>query len=187
MNHDYHIDGLAFRLRPVTTDDAAFILSLRTNPNLNQYLNPVSGKVEDQIKWIESYFVRENDYYFIVEKIKNNQPEGLISLYDIIPEKKEGEWGRWILKEESNAAVESASLIYDFAFSILKLERIYCRTVADNKKVCSFHDSCGLTRSTILKNYFLDKHDAQEHIMTNDNWSKQKPMLQRIIQRTAAA
>lgn len=186
MRHAYQINGLTFRIRPIQIADAAFVVFLRGNPNLNKYLNPISGKIEDQIKWIESYFERENDYYFVVEKIKDNQPEGLVSLYDVSLDKKEGEWGRWILKEGSSAAVESASLIYKFSFEVLGLERIYCRTVVDNIKVCSFHDSCGLARGSVIKNYFFEKLDAQEHVMTNDIWEKQKKILGRLIQRAAS-
>ena len=70
MKHDFKVKGKAFYLRPVTNNDAKYILSLRNNPKLNKYINPTSSNIEDQINWLEAYYERKNDYYFIVEKIK---------------------------------------------------------------------------------------------------------------------
>ena len=64
------------------------------------------------------------------------------------------------------AAVESALMIYKFAFEEIKLEKIYSRTVSLNEKTVSFHDSCGITSKKVLKDYFEfngKKVDSIEH------------------------
>ena len=67
MRHDLHIEGQAFRLRPVTADDGAAIVELRNQPDLSRFINPTSADPADQRAWLDEYHDRAGDYYFIVE------------------------------------------------------------------------------------------------------------------------
>lgn len=188
MQHDFFIEGIAFRLRPVTDADAAFILSLRTDSSKSKYIHKVSGQITDQLEWLKKYYKREGDYYFIIENKKNFNSEGVISLYDIERSTLSGEWGRWIISPGSLSAVESAWLIYKLAFDVLNLKEVYCRTVADNSSVVSFHDSCGIENKKKLPNFFeLNNHrvDAVEHRVCLDDWKHIEPNLYKLVSLTA--
>ncbi len=188
MRHNVSIEGFAFRLRPVSDADAKLVLSLRNNPERNAYIHTTSENIEDQLKWLEAYYNRQDDYYFVIERIDSNIAEGVISLYDIDSMGACGEWGRWILKPESLAAVESAWLIYRCAFEKLKLRHVFCRTVADNRQVVAFHDSCGITKRSLLSDYFKiggGVVDAVEHQIDLHLWSKINAKLEKLAQLTA--
>jgi RimJ/RimL family protein N-acetyltransferase len=188
MRHNLTIEGYAFRLRPITDADAAMVVELRSNPELNRYLHASSNRVEDQLAWLSSYYEREGDYYFVIERRSNSTPEGVIALYDIDAAASCGEWGRWILKTGSLAAIESAYLIYRIAFELLGLSSVYCRTVTDNGKVVSFHDSCGITARRLLPQHFDlggQRYDAVEHRVDKASWSNIKPELEKLAQLTA--
>lgn len=168
MQHNYKLSESIFQIRPINNNDAEFTLMLRNDSKLNSYLNTTSNKISDQIAWLENYYKKRDDFYFVIERIKDKRPEGLIALYDIDYENKTAEWGRWILRTESMAAVESALMIYKFAFEELKLEKIYSRTVSLNEKTVSFHDSCGITNKKVLKDYFEfngRRVDSIEHVV----------------------
>jgi len=135
-------EGFGHRLRPVERRDAADIFKLRTDPELGRFLNPTTGGVEDQERWIEAQRARAGDYYFVIETL-GGRWEGVVSLYGI--DDTSGEWGRWILRRGSLAAPASVLLLLRFGFDELGLERIYCRTFAENVVVVSFHDSCAYT------------------------------------------
>jgi RimJ/RimL family protein N-acetyltransferase len=174
MRHDLGVEGPGFKLRPVTESDSDFIISLRTDPRLGQFINATSPRREDQIAWLEKYYAREGDYYFLVTR-HDGTPEGAIAIYDIIgePRNKRGEWGRWILKHGSLAAIESALLIYEVAFDKLHMDMVYCRTVALNKPVISFHASCGLrTHGVVPNNMIRDgkSYDAIEQQLERKDW-----------------
>ena len=154
MRHDISIEGFSFCLRPISNADASFVLDLRGSPELNRYLHVTSQSLSDQLGWFESYYERTGDYYFIIERNDTGVSEGVISIYDIDVNSLSGEWGRWIVKSGSLAAVESAWLMYRCAFEKLGLKSVYCRTVAANKQVVSFHDSCGIINKTLLPEYF---------------------------------
>jgi len=144
VRHNINLTCARYRLRPVTLEDAAFIVALRTDPLLNRFVHETSPRVEDQVAWLEGYFERAGDYYFIVENAESLEEQGTAGLYKV--ESGSAEWGRWILKRGSMAALESAWLIYQAAFSRLTLHELCSRTLTDNHAVISFHDSFGASR-----------------------------------------
>ena len=188
MRHDLTIEGYAFRLRPIADGDAEMVIELRSDPALNRYLHVSSNRVEDQLAWFAAYYDRPGDYYFVIERCSNGMPEGVIALYDIDNDARRGEWGRWILKPGSLAAIESAWLIYRVGFDMLGLQNVYCRTVADNAKVVSFHDSCGITARRLLPQHFDlggRRHDAIEHQVDREGWERIRPRLEMLARQTA--
>jgi RimJ/RimL family protein N-acetyltransferase len=188
MRHDVSLEGPVFRLRPITDADAPLVQELRSDPRLNRYLHATTVHLDHQLAWLTRYYQRPGDYYFVVERRESGATEGTISVYDINLQCNSGEWGRWILKPGSRAAVESAWLIYRCAFEQLGLERVFCRTMADNISVVSFHDSCGITARRLLPGQFnIDGKlkDAIEHQVTRQSWGEIGPRLQALAQRTA--
>ncbi|MDD6177412.1 MAG: GNAT family N-acetyltransferase [Ruminobacter sp.] len=150
MKHNYKVNGFCYRLRPVTLDDAQFIIDTRLEDAAkSQFVHKISTDVSKQIEWLNNYFEREGDYYFVVENLFTKEREGLISVYDI--HGNVGEWGRWVFKRGSLGAIESVNLIYKFAFETLHLSEIYTHTISDNVSVVNFHKSINAKFRTILK------------------------------------
>ena len=188
MQHEHVVDGYAFRLRAIGDSDAEFLVGLRSDPELNQFLNSSTDSVQDQLDWFADYYFRNDDYYFVIETLASHLPQGVIALYNVDRQSMDGEWGRWILKPDSLAAIESAWLIYQFAFRVLGLQSVYCRTVVDNRKVVSFHDSCEIKKRKVLAGYFeqgTDKLDAIEHRLDHDDWQKIQDRLEMLSKMTA--
>lgn len=188
MKHDLILEGPAFRLRPVVDADSPFVIGLRRNSSLNRYLHETSPNLESQLMWMSQYYERTNDYYFVVERRATGASEGLVSLYNVDTQAATGEWGRWILKSNSLAAVESTWLIYRCGFEKLNLKSVYCRTVAENEKAVSFHDSCGITTRRVLDDYFEfggNRLDAVEHEVSYDSWAIIGPRLEKLALLTS--
>ena len=185
MRHNYHLDGYAYRLRPVDLGDAAFIVEMRGHDSERlQYIPLVPADEEKQQEWLVRYFEKPDDYYWIVERITTGKAEGLISIYDVSPPEPTAEWGRWVLQPGSLAAVESALLVYRAAFEQFRLRSDSCLTVADNQRVLSFHDSCGLARVAYLKAHFQLRdgfHDAVKHLCTSTDW----PLINNLLEPQA--
>ncbi len=188
MQHRYVIEGPAFRLRPVEEADAEFIVALRSQPALARWLHPGAADAAAQRQWLKVYASRPGDYYFVVEARQDGTREGLIGLYDLDPVARRAEWGRWVLRPGSLAAVESVWLIYRFAFEVLDLRALYSRTVAANEAVVSFHDSCGLVDRRLLPaavRLHGVAHDIVEHTMSDTHWAAVGPRLARLAEMTA--
>lgn len=184
MKHNISLSGFSYRLRPVYKSDAQFIIDTRLeDANRNKYIHLIDADVSKQEKWIENYLARENDYYFVVENALTGEPEGLIGLYDIKDEK--AEWGRWVIKKGSLAAVESVDLICQVAFNKLGLKEIYSRTIENNQAVVSFHNSAKEHFRRVLENFFElngEVYNAVEHYI---DISYYKTVLMFELQRKA--
>jgi RimJ/RimL family protein N-acetyltransferase len=186
MKHDITSVGAGYRLRPVTLDDAQFIIDARLEDgNRNKYIHEVSDDISIQVIWLNEYFERRDDYYFVIDNRLTGQPEGLIGLYDIRDGK--GEWGRWVLRKGSLAAVESVDLIFKVALEVLCLEELCCRTIVNNQSVVSFHDSLPQLRRGIIKSYVElrgEYYDVVEHYVTLQHY---KENLQGVLKSKATA
>lgn len=173
MRHNISLTCIRYRLRPVALDDSAFIVRLRSDPTRNHFVHEISGCLEDQIAWMEKYWQRPGDYYFIVENVRSGEPQGTIGIYDVGENNVGAVWGRWILKQGSLAALESAWLIYETAFAELGLQSLSSQTLVENNPVVSFHDSFGASRVALLERHFLirgSRKSAIEHRVTVAEW-----------------
>jgi len=135
MQHSFQAEGFGIRLRPVRIGDAAFIVWLRN-------LDHVKGKVGDttldmasQEAWLNAYFERQGDYYFIVETL-GGIPVGTHGIYDLIGTSAES--GRFIIRTEVAAAVPTSVLTYELAYGKMGLHELRAMSVASNRKLHSY-------------------------------------------------
>ncbi|MGH9610551.1 MAG: GNAT family N-acetyltransferase [Bryobacteraceae bacterium] len=122
MDHKLSISGNFFRLRPVSLEDAAFIVEVRTDPLRNRFINPTSLEVEKQEQWLKRYFEAPDDYYFIIENEATGEREGTVGIYRLDVEAKRAEWGRWVVRRGSKSAIPSLLLSFKLAFEQIGLD-----------------------------------------------------------------
>ena len=139
---DLRIRGKNVALRGVTERDAEFILALRTDAALNRYVSATENDVERQRCWIAEYRRGDAEWYFIIEDLVG-APLGTVRIYDV-----RGDsfcWGSWILARDapSHAAIESALLVYEFAFGQLGFAASHFDVRKDNDRVVAFHRRFG--------------------------------------------
>lgn len=183
MHHNFAIDGYCYRLRPVMLDDAQFIIDVRTESlERTKYIHATSSDISLQVQWLNNYFETHNDYYFTIENKFTGAPEGVISIYNIKDNK--GESGRWVIKQDSLAAVESWYLLYRIAFETLGLEEVFCYVIADNKPIVAFHKSVKQKiRGIITKFYTLDgiEYDSIEFYINKEYFFNDiQPRMEKI-------
>lgn len=135
--------GKNISLRFVETKDASFILNLRLKRG--GMLSKTTPSLDLQVKWIENYKKREEqkeEYYFIIED-KNQENIGTVRIYNIIEDTFC--WGSWLIIENVPfyCSIESALLVYDFAFDNLNLKNSKFDVDKKNKSVLKFHLNMG--------------------------------------------
>lgn len=187
MNHSLSLQGHAYGLRPVELSDAALIVQLRAASG--QFLNRGAVSEVEQRAWIERYFLRADDYYFVVERLAGGEPHGVAGIYDVDRSARRAEWGRFVMRPGSTAAIEAALLVYRCGFEVLQMDELCCRTLAENAKVVAFHDTCGLERApapvTIAHNG--EPREAVEHRITRAAWPSISTHLDGLAARLARA
>jgi RimJ/RimL family protein N-acetyltransferase len=189
LQHDIRIEGDAFVLRPVVASDAAFVCELRSDPDRKRFIGASGSSVADQERWLEAYFARGGDYYFVVEEKKSREPHGALGIYDVDEATRTAEWGRWVLKHGSLAGPESVLLMLRAAFDRLTLAELYSRTLAANEAVVSFHRSMGFREIGVLRDYVTigdATYDAIEHRVSSDERARFEPRLAALARAIAA-
>jgi RimJ/RimL family protein N-acetyltransferase len=158
-------------------DDAAFIVWLRN-------LDYVKGKIGDsatdlagQEVWLEAYFRRDGDYYFIIESL-GGIPLGTHSLYDVSD--GSAELGRWVIRPGVQAAVPSHMVAFAIAFGQLGLRTLRNATVATNRPVLSVSRKFGFKEVKFEPGGRIiggKPVDMVHFVLTAEDWSETRPRL----------
>lgn len=155
------IKGKNVNLRLVNEFDAEFIINLRLKKG--EFLSQTDPDIKKQKDWISQYKIRENnkkEYYFIIQD-KSHKKVGTVRIYDII--NNSFSWGSWLIIDNSSKflAIESALLLYDFAFNKLNFKKSHFDVRKGNHSVIRFHKNFGATviRSNDKDHFFILKKD----------------------------
>lgn len=132
-------------MRLATESDAEFIFTLRRDEARNRYVSAIGAELEAQRAWLGNYKERERkgeEYYFIIEKA-DGAPVGTVRVYDY--REDSFSWGSWIIAAGTPPAVamESALLVYEFAFGRLAFKRCHFEVRKGNDRVIAFHKRFG--------------------------------------------
>lgn len=157
--------------RPVTVADAAFILKLRTDPDLNRHLSLVSDDLAAQESWIAGSMQRSRlgeEFYFLI--LHQGQPVGTVRLYDF--QQDSFCWGSWIIVPGTPArvALQSAAGVYEVGHHVLGFPRAHFEVRKDNASVNRFHRRTGavlISEDACSHHYSIDAKTAIEALIQN--------------------
>jgi RimJ/RimL family protein N-acetyltransferase len=141
MKHAVKAEGFGVRLRPVRFEDAPFIVWLRNLEHVRGRLGDSAADASTQEAWLEAYFDRAGDYYFIIETVTSGLAVGAYGIYDLAGNSAES--GRWVIRPDVPAAIPCAVLAFDVAFSVLRLTEVRVNTVSTNRSVLSLNRKFG--------------------------------------------
>lgn len=190
MNHSYILRNEDRVMRPVTVEDAEFIVRLRAQNHARGCVHDTSYDVEKQRRWIHDYLKRENEYYWIIETL-DGRPIGTESFYNYNAAKNEIESGRWVMMQNERINIVASRIQwFDFAFNILGVGRVVFDVVLTNKNVIRYQEMCGAVRTGKIEsidgvgggrvNVICFAQDASE-------WKKVKSRLARFCRRLSEA
>lgn len=139
------IAGKSIVFRNAEIKDAEFILSLRTDSQKSRFISFTAPRIDEQIAWLEEYAHKTDQAYFIIEDLLG-EALGTIRLYD--PQFDCVCWGSWILKHGApqSASIESALIIYAYAFDNLGFEYARFDVRKKNESVWQFNERLGAMR-----------------------------------------
>lgn len=170
MKHNIHLEGFAYKLRPVEIEDAEFIVEIRS-PERSRFMHQIDRRVEAQRKWLEKYFERPNEYYFVVERKKDGRREGLTCLLNVDAENQSAESGRMVLRPGSLAAPETALCVLRLAFDTFAVHEVWGIALQENKRVLAFNKRLGFERREIVPIQINGKtHSGIRCALTRDRW-----------------
>ena len=146
-------------LRQLVSSDDQAIFALRSDENVNKYLDRKPGKSRDDaknfIRTILENTQRNNSIYWAITLSGTDKLIGTICLFDIANDKSKGEIGYELLPEFQGKGImlEAISKVIEFGFHYIGLKSIDAYTHAEN------HNSTRL----------LEKLNFKRHGVGNDN------------------
>jgi len=140
MRHSLTAQGYGLRLRPVRLDDAPFIVWLRNLDYVKGRVGDSAVDVAGQERWLNCYFEREGDYYFIAETL-NEIPLGTYGIYDL--NETSAEIGRLVIRPEVPAGAPATLLLIDLIYGQMGITQLRGRVVARNHRARSFFRKLG--------------------------------------------
>jgi RimJ/RimL family protein N-acetyltransferase len=146
MKHEFSADCFGVRLRPVRLDDASFIVWLRHLEHVVGRVGDSATDVASQQRWLEVYFAREGDYYFVAET-PAGIPVGTYGIYGVVG--RIAESGRWIMRPGVPAALPSGFGLAEIAFHRLKLSKLIGTTITTNHPVLSINRKFGWRQTRV--------------------------------------
>ncbi len=184
MKYSYILRNDDRVLRPVTTEDAEFIVKLRNQAHARGCINDTSLDVEKQRQWIREYLKRDNEYYWISEGL-DGEPHGTTSLYHYNPSLRQIETGRWVRMANAPVTNILASRVQmnDFVFQTLGMRRLVFDVVSTNKTVLKYHRMCGAVETGTVKNALTIQGKPIDVVWfeeTPESWAEIRPRICRL-------
>ena len=138
--------GLTVSFRLVEEADAAFMLSLRLDPELGRYLFPTDPSVEKQRQWLADYKKREAEgveYFHIISNNESGKRCGTVRLF---VEEDHFEWGSFILNDDKTptASIETSLFVYRTGFEALSFQKALFKVYEENTSTIKFHARMGV-------------------------------------------
>jgi RimJ/RimL family protein N-acetyltransferase len=140
MRHSLTAQGYGLRLRPVRLDDAPFIVWLRNLDFVKGRVGDSAADVPGQERWLNRYFEREGDYYFIAETL-NEISLGTYGIYDL--NETSAEIGRLVIRPEVPAGTPATLLLIDLFYEQMGITHLRGRAVAGNHRARSLFRRLG--------------------------------------------
>ena len=170
-----YVIGKSIYFREINLDDAEFVMQLRLDSVKNKFISPTDHDITQQQQYINNYYSDTKSYYFIICNKQTDCPIGTIRIYDI--QNDSFCWGSWILSEQAPvaAAIESALLIYDFAFFSLHYKKSHFDVRKQNSSVLAFHKRFGavVTHENELDYFF--QYDLPTYLQTRKKYERYLP------------
>ncbi|MDF2380615.1 GNAT family N-acetyltransferase [Nostoc ellipsosporum NOK] len=135
------ITGRRTILKEVTPADARDICLLRNDPQINRYLSSsTTVSVEQQTHWIIANKARNDGFYFKILDSEQQRFCGTASIYNVL--NGEADFGRYVCTQPVQA-VETEYLLMEYAFNTMQLNKLFCRTAEENRRVWRQHVTLG--------------------------------------------
>lgn len=150
-------------------------------PN-SDFLNEIKDK-----RWIENKIKDKNGLYFVILKLDTSEAIGITILENIDLKNKNACWGIYIAYPEYRKLIYSLQpsfLIIDYAFSKLKLNKLYGNSLPTNKRGRKFHKLLGFSEEAIFNKQILVNEVYQDLIwisMLSKNWTSKRGELLKLI------
>lgn len=167
-------------LRPLEEGDLPSVARWRNEPRIRTaFFNKMIVSISGQRRWYEQVLADRTKQYFVSEMRDGTKPIGLISLIDIDFMNRKAELGTTIVGEQNmwgkGIATEMISLLLDYAFTDLSLNKIYAYAIEANVGSIRAKEKSGFKVEGLLREHHMYEGrfmDVFLYGITDSDWRK---------------
>jgi ribosomal-protein-alanine N-acetyltransferase len=154
-------------LRQLSTDDQQDIFTLRSDTEINKYLDREPSKTIDDainfIKKVNDNIKNNNSVYWVISLTSTKTFVGTICLFDFSNEKNSCEIGYELMTKFQGQGImkEATQVVIDYVFQTLKLKKILAFTHYENLNSTNL-----LLKLNFVKSLEKDKENPNLNIFT---------------------
>jgi ribosomal-protein-alanine N-acetyltransferase len=154
-------------LRQLSVDDKQNIFDLRSDTEINKYLNRAPSKtIDDALNFIEKVndsIKNNNSIYWVISLTNTNTFVGTICLFDFSNENNSCEIGYELMTKFQRQGImkEAAQVVIDYVFQTLKLKKIVAFTHYENQNSTNL-----LLKLDFVKSLEIDKENPNLTMFT---------------------
>lgn len=147
-------------LRQLSVDDKQNIFDLRSDTEINKYLNRAPSKtIDDALNFIEKIndsIRNNNSIYWVISLTTTNTFVGTICLFDFSNENNSCEIGYELMTKFQRQGImkEAAQVVIDYVFQSLKFKKIVAFTHYENQNSTNL-----LLKLSFVKSLEIDKEN----------------------------
>jgi diamine N-acetyltransferase len=153
-------------LKPIEVEDLNFLLNLKWQKEVMNYLihDPISSK--NQLDWFNS--IKKTDLALSIFIKQDNELRiiGTIGLYEINTRHQRAIWRIRLdpTQQGKGYATEAINLILDYGFNTLNLNKIISDSFADNEAIVNLTLKLGFKQEGLLVGHYFHKGEFRDAI-----------------------
>lgn len=166
-------------IKPITNEYDDLIVKWKNSLHVKeQVFNRSVLTIDIHRNWIENFVYKAKAFQFIIF-VENDIPVGSIFLKNIDKINRKAEMGIFIGEKRyigKGVGTRSIKLLLSFAFSNLKLNKVYLNVFSKNKKAINAYKRSGFQVDGVLREeYFFEVFlDVTQMSITYSDWKKVK-------------
>jgi RimJ/RimL family protein N-acetyltransferase len=149
-------------LKPVEQEDLPFLLNLRWDKDIMDFLihDPISLK--SQQTWFDNIHKTSDlvlSIFFKGDDISEQKLAGTVGLYNINMRHQRATWRVRISSDfqGKGIAFEAVNLVLDYGFNTLNIQKIISDSFADNTAIIKLSEKLGFSQEGLLRSHYFHK------------------------------
>jgi diamine N-acetyltransferase len=151
------IEGTRVRLRRMAREDAADVVRMRSDPDVQaQLFSARPPTVDEHLGWFTEVEARGDRHEFMIVQCASGRSVGMIGLSHIDLLHRRAEYGVAIGEPQGRLqgfATEASRLLLDYAFGVLRLHRVYLHVLVGNEPALRLYRRLGFEREGVLRDH----------------------------------
>lgn len=155
-------------LKPVEESDLQYLLDLRWELSVMEYLIHEPLSLADQLKWYKNLTNKDLPLcIFIKTEDSQLNRAGTVGLYDINRRHQRAVFRIRIDPNEQRKGIayEAANMVLDYGFNTLNINKVTSDTFADNEAVIKLNLKIGLRKEGLLYKHYYHKGEFRDAIV----------------------